>query len=139
MITMVGETQANIGNRFYFMGPLTDCKECKLRGVCFSLEPGALYEIVALRDNVHECGIHEGPVRVVEVEKRPVMASVASKQAIDGSTVTFEREKCMNIGCGNRAYCFPPGIKDGAKLRITEVIGELECPEEKSVTLVRFG
>lgn len=128
LITLIGMGQANIGNRFSFIGPLTECKECRLRGVCFNLEPGTLYEVTALRSTVHECPVHEGPVKAVEVEKRPIAAAVPRKQAIDGSTISFESAKCRNIGCGNRSFCAPPNIKDGAKLRITGIGEEAECP-----------
>ena len=89
LVTIVGETQARIGNRFYFMGPLTDCKECKLRNVCFNMEHGSLYEVIGLRDTVHDCAIRESKVRVVEVEKKPFRAAIPKKQAM-GSSVTFE-------------------------------------------------
>ncbi|MDR0335300.1 MAG: UPF0179 family protein [Methanomassiliicoccaceae archaeon] len=139
LITLIGETQARIGNRFYFTGPLTECKECRLRGICFNLEPGSLYEVVAVRDTIHDCPIHEGSVRVVEAERKPIPAAVPRKHAIDGSTVTFECRKCNNIGCGDRAYCVPVSIKDGTKLRITDVIGDLDCPNGENMVLVKLG
>ena len=139
LITLVGVTQARIGNRFYFIGPLTECKECRLRGVCFNLEPGSMYEVVALRDAVHECPVHEGSVRAVEVERKPIIAAVQSKLAIDGSTVTFENKRCDNIGCENRAYCVSICIKDSTKLRITDVLGDIECPNGENIKLVKLG
>jgi len=139
LITLIGETQARIGNRFYFVGPLTECKECRLRGVCFNLEPGSLYEVVALRDTLHDCPMHEGSVRVVEVEKKPTLASVLRKYAIDGNTITFESRRCDNLGCENRMYCIPMCIKDGTKLRITDVLGDIECPIGENLVLVKLG
>jgi len=139
LITLVGETQARIGNRFYFLGPLGDCKECRLRGICFNLEPGSLYEVVALRDTNHECSVHEGSVRAVEVERKPIPAAVSRKYAIDGSVITFESKRCDDLECENRVYCVPVSIKDGMKLRITEIIGDLECPRDEDVVLVKLG
>lgn len=139
LITLVGDSQADIGNRFYFMGPLTECKECRLRGICFNLEPSSLYEVVALRDTLHDCPVHEGSVRVVEVERRPIPAAVPAKHAIDGSTVTFESRRCDKLDCANRIYCVPVSIKDGTKLRISDVAGELECPNGEDVVLVMLG
>ena len=139
LITLIGETQARIGNRFYFLGPLTECKECRLRGVCFNLEPGSLYEVIGLRDTVHDCPVHEGNVKVVEVEKKPMLAAVPVKHAIDGSTITFESRRCDNLGCGNRSYCIPVSIKDGTKLKIVDILGDIECPNEESIMLVKLG
>ena len=34
LITLLGEPQAEAGKEFYFIGPMNDCKECKLKGVC---------------------------------------------------------------------------------------------------------
>ncbi|MCL2786594.1 MAG: UPF0179 family protein [Methanomassiliicoccaceae archaeon] len=139
LITLIGETQARIGNRFYFLGPLTECKECRLRGVCFNLEPGSLYEVVALRDTLHDCPVHEGSVRVVEVERKPMLAAVPSKHAIDGSMITFESKKCKEMGCENRNYCVPVSIRDGTKLKIVDMLGDLECPIGESMALVKLG
>jgi uncharacterized protein (UPF0179 family) len=139
LITLIGEGQARIGNGFYFMGPLSECKECRLRGICFNLEPGSLYEVVALRDTLHDCPVHQGSVRVVEAEHKPIQASVPRKQAIDGSTITFESKKCNNLGCTERIYCIPVSIRDGTKLRITDVLGDMECPEGESLVLVKLG
>ena len=139
LITLIGTAQARVGNRFYFIGPLSECRECRLRGICFNLEPGSLYEIVAMRDTVHDCPVHEGSVRVVEAERRPIQAAVPKKQAIDGSTVTFESRQCRNLGCAERNYCVPVSIRDGTKLRISDVIGDLACPIGENVTLVKLG
>lgn len=138
LITLIGEAQAKVGNRFYYMGPLTECKECRLKGVCFNLESGHLYEVTALRDTEHDCEIHESKVRVVEVEKRPTAAAVSGKKAIDGSMITFEMPKCDLIGCENYWYCHPVGIKDGMKLSITDVIGDIDCPKDDKLALVRL-
>ena len=138
LITLIGEKQARIGDRFYFMGSMTECRECRLRGVCFNLETGSLYEITALRDAVHECTVHEGTVRAVEVEKRPVTVAIPRKQAIDGSTITFESAKCRNIGCANRSICNPPSIRNGTKLRIADVGDDAECPCGLSLVFVKL-
>lgn len=102
------------------------------------MEPGSLYEVVALRDTVHECPIHEGSVRVVEVERKPTLAAVPRKYAIDGSTVTFESRRCDNIGCENYLYCVPIGIKNGSRLRITDIIGDIECSSGENIVLVKL-
>lgn len=138
LITLIGEPQAKVGNRFYYLGALTECKECRLKGVCFNLEPGHLYEVTALRDTEHDCEIHESKVRVVEVEKRPTLATVPRKKAIDGSMITYESVKCTNLGCVNYVNCHPIGIEDGMKLSITEMIGDIECPIDESLVLVKL-
>jgi uncharacterized protein (UPF0179 family) len=43
------------------------------------------------------------------------------------------------MGCENRIYCIPACMKDGTKMRITEVIGDIECSGNEKVVLVRLG
>ena len=137
LVTIVGETQARIGNRFYFMGPLTDCKECKLRNVCFNMEHGSLYEVIGLRDTVHDCAIRESKVRVVEVEKKPFRAAIPKKQAM-GSSVTFETRKCKNIGCENYQFCCPANAIDGRRLSIVDDVSDIKCPIGEQLRLVKL-
>jgi len=139
LITLIGETQARIGNRFYFLGPQTECRECRLKGVCFNLEAGRLYEIMNLRDTHHDCEMHESGVRVVEVEKKPVLVTVPRKFAIDGSMVTFESRKCSKLGCEYWQQCHPLGIKDGEKLLIVDIEGDISCPADEKLTLIKLG
>lgn len=139
LITLVGETQAHIGDRFYYLGPQTDCKECKLKGVCFNLEVGRQYEITKLRDTHHECELHEGGVRVVEVEKKPTLACVSKKLAIDGSVITFESSDCARLGCEHWSHCHPTGIRNGEKLAVTDIVEKVECPNDLELVLVKLG
>ena len=76
VVTLVGEIQAEIGNTLIFRGPLSECRDCKRKTVCFNLEEGTLYEIVSVRDKHHDCDVHEGGVRVVELKKAPVETSL---------------------------------------------------------------
>ena len=136
---MVGETQAHVGDRFYYIGPQTECKECKLKGVCFNLEAGRQYEIKSLRDTHHECEFHEGGVRVVEVEKIPTKACVPRKLAIDGSVITLGDNDCARLGCTYWNECHPVGLKAGDKLTVTDVIKKIECPNDIDLVLVKLG
>ncbi len=128
MITLVGETQARVGNRFYYMGPQLECRECKLRTVCFNLEAGHQYEITSVRDTHHDCDFHEGGVRVVEIMKIPTIATIPKKTAIEGSLITYEGVDCERMSCEHYGECHPIGIKSGDKLKIEKDLGEIDCP-----------
>jgi len=138
MITLIGEPTARVGNRFYYLGPLTDCRECKLRNVCFNLEPGGLYEVTKLRGQTHECIEREGLVHVVEVERLPIPAAVPKKQAMEGSVITVQLPRCNNPGCAHHALCFPIGAEDGRKYSVEEVGEDLECPVGEDMVSVRM-
>ena len=139
LITLIGEEQAKVGNRFYYMGPQTECKECRLKGVCFNLEPGRLYEITSLRDTRHECEVHEGGVRVVEVEKKPTMATILKKVAIEGSVITYDQSDCARMGCEHWQHCHPIGIRAGDKLTVNDIVGKVDCPIKDDLMLVKLG
>jgi hypothetical protein len=128
-VTLVGEKQAKEGRTFVFLGPLGECRDCRLKTVCFNLEEGRTYAITAVRNVHHDCKIHESGVRVVEVEKAPIRASVYPRNALEGTTVVWEQKDCPNIGCPNFLLCGPRGMKPGEKYRVVKVLGFLECPD----------
>ena len=99
LVTLIGDAHAHIGNRFYYLGPNDECRDCRLKNVCFNLDAGSLYEIVQLRDARHDCALREDQVRVVVVEKVPFQAAVPKKLAIDGSMITFESKACGRLDC----------------------------------------
>ncbi|MEM2944526.1 MAG: UPF0179 family protein [Methanomassiliicoccales archaeon] len=129
IITLIGERLAKEGAQFAYRGPITDCRDCKLKAVCFNLDAGGIYKITALRDVHHECRIHEEGVRVVEVEKLPLRCAVLQKYALEGSIVTLEEIKCSNIGCDRYRVCHPIGMEKNGKGKILKIIGEIACPE----------
>jgi hypothetical protein len=127
VITLIGEHQARKGEMFVYRGPLTECRDCKLKAVCFNLEAGGLYRITNVRDVKHECRIHEGGVCVVEVEKEKHNAALPMRSAIEGSTITFEVMKCDELGCENWRLCHPMGPEKSTKFRVAKVNKELKC------------
>jgi len=128
-ITLIGEKQAKEGAVFIYKGFVPDCRDCKLKAVCYNLDPGATYRIKSVRDVHHECKMHEDCVRVVEVEKLSSTIGVGQKFALEGSTITFEEIKCRNLGCEHFRLCHPVGVERGGKFKIKTVHGEVSCPE----------
>lgn len=127
-ITLISKSYADVGKEFYYMGPLPDCNGCKLKGVCFSLEPGSRYRIIEVRGQEHSCPEHmDDVVTAVKVEKVPTPAAVSKKLAIDGSVVTFQEPKCDNIGCPNYRLCHAPGKITGEKYIVSNVQDDIEC------------
>jgi len=129
LITLVGASGAEPGREFYYLGPIEECRDCRLKGVCFNLEAGSRYRIVEVRDQRHECREQEGDmVAAVVVEKVPTPGAVPKKSSIEGSVVTFQPSGCGRIGCPNYMLCNPIGKADGAKCSVVAVNGDLECP-----------
>ena len=128
LITLLSEPQAKAGGEFYFMGPLTDCKDCRLKGVCFNLEPGSRYRVVEVRGQRHPCEQCEGEVVAVEVEKVPTPGAVPKKGAMDGVTITYTEPKCHEVSCPNFRRCHAIGKREGQKYTVVSLGDDLECP-----------
>lgn len=128
LITLIGEPQARAGAEFYFMGPLTECKDCRLKGVCFNLEPGSRYRVVDVRNQRHPCEVSEGDVVAVEVEKVPTPGAVPKKGAMEGVTITYSEPKCQEVGCANFGRCHAVGKRDGQKYTVVRLGRDLDCP-----------
>jgi hypothetical protein len=136
LVTVVGEQQCRIGFEFVFGGPLADCRECKVKNVCFHLEPNRHYKVTEIRDVHHDCLIHEGGVRVVEVEKLPTKGALPKSAAVEGSMITFDETNCERLGCANYRLCRPWGAIGGMRFKIAQVDEEIECPRGRGLRAV---
>ncbi|MEE9224525.1 MAG: UPF0179 family protein [Thermoplasmata archaeon] len=138
LITLVGERQVKEGNEFIYLGSLTECKECKLKGVCFNLEEGRKYKIRNVRGVRHDCKIFDESVRVVEVEQAPLTVASNGKGAIVSSTITYNFPNCNEMSCSSYRLCHPIALKTGGKGKILEVGKDLDCTrgfELKEITI----
>ena len=68
LVTLIGEKLAKKDEEFIYIGPNNECRNCKLKTVCFNLKPGRKYRITNIRDKRHNCNVHEGTAAVVEVQ-----------------------------------------------------------------------
>jgi uncharacterized protein (UPF0179 family) len=130
-VTLIGEKQAIVGLEFFYLGPISDCRDCKVRTVCFNLESGRLYRIKEVRSSPqHECKIHEGRARAIEFEKVPIRRA-AFVEFLEGSPQVYEYDGsgCRQIGCENYGICKPMSIQRGERFRIVNVGSDVNCPE----------
>jgi len=125
LVTLVSSNLAREGYEFIYTGPTPECKTCKIKNACMSLEPGQRYRIARTRDISHDCKLHENVV-VVEVDKVPSRTAVESRHASENTIITLEERRCRNIGCEHHPFCshafFIPG-----KYRVIEVGEGLRC------------
>ena len=129
LITLIGEHLAKEGEEFIYRGPLPECRDCKLKAICFNLEAGGRYRIKSVRTVEHECRMHEDHVRVVEVVKVPHKCALQQKRAMEGSTITFEDIKCKTLGCVHYQVCHPVGLEKAMKFKVARIDEEISCPE----------
>ena len=134
-----GKKLAKPGSEFIFIGSNSDCKDCKVKTICFHLEKGAKYKIINARDVVHDCPQHEDNVVIVEVEEVPREAIIPKKQAMEGTTITFEPPNCNERGCQDYSLCFLVGMESGMKRQISKVAEKVECVNGQNRVKVILG
>ena len=127
LLTVIGKTIAKTGVEFIFMGPNSSCKECKVKNICFHLDQGSKYKIIDSRDVVHDCPQHDEGVVVVQVEEVPRQAVIPKRQAMEGTTITFELPKCDYRGCPHYNLCFPIGMENGMKKKVIQTHEKVDC------------
>jgi hypothetical protein len=129
LVTLIGEKLAKEGEEFVYLGPNNECKNCKLKNVCFNLKPKRKYKITKIRDKEHECSVHEGKVVVVEVREIPLLGSV-NKKLSEGTRVKVEKRVCKNIDCNHFEICTNIALQKDKSYSIKKVHGRMECPKD---------
>ena len=136
LVTLIGEKLAKVDNIFTYLGPNNECRNCKLKTVCFNLKVGRNYKITNIRDKKHNCNVHEGTAVVVEVEKQPIITAIDKKHT-EGSKTKIENNDCDNIGCKNYDLCKIDLQKDKNYV-IKKIHGDIECPIGKNLQKVEI-
>jgi len=126
LITLIGEKLAKKDAEFVYLGPNNECKNCKLKTVCFNLKLGRRYKITNIRDKKHNCNIHEGNAAVIEVEELPIITSI-DKKINEGKNTKIEKKSCNSIGCFYYEICNITIQKD-KKYTVKKILEEIECP-----------
>lgn len=126
LVTLIGEKLAKIDEEFIYLGPQNDCRNCKLKTVCFNLKPGRRYKITNVREKRHNCNAHEGNAAVIEVQELPIFTTI-DKNISEGTVTKIERENCGSIGCPNYELCRITLQKD-KKYKIAKIYEKVECP-----------
>ncbi|MHC1570745.1 MAG: UPF0179 family protein [Methermicoccaceae archaeon] len=141
IITLIGSEVATEGYEFIFRGGATECRTCRLKNACLNLHEGSKYRVVRLRDApVHDCPLHEGGVKAVEVVEAPFLVAIESRKAFAGSKVVYTPVECGENGCSMYELCHPMGLDEGDKCTITRVVGNMpeSCPKGISLKLVEL-
>ena len=126
LVTLIGEKLAKKECEFTYLGPNNECRNCKLKTVCFNLKPGRKYKITSVRDKRHNCNVHEGTASVIEVQEMPILIAV-DKSLSQGSEIKFKDNGCRSIGCNNYELCSVTIQKDKS-YTITKIYESIDCP-----------
>ena len=134
-ITLVGNKLAKVGAEFIFRGQAMECEKCKLKNTCLNLDKNKKYQVVNVRNGMdHECFLHDTSVRAVEVVPCPIIVTIESRKAFNGSKIVFDGPQCEKT-CASYATCHPQGLVDGDRYTIAEVLDDMVGPCEKGLAL----
>ncbi|RLF26229.1 MAG: hypothetical protein DRN01_05190 [Thermoplasmata archaeon] len=133
MVTLVGERMAKKGAEFTYLGPSSECKNCRLKTACFNLKKGRRYRIVGIRDKRHSCNLHDGGVHVVEVNELPIVVSVEKNNAKEGSEIGITTMDCMHLDCDNFELCHNPAVQVNKKYRVVKLLEKIECMDGRDL------
>ena len=131
LVTLIGEKIANEDIEFTYIGPNNECRNCKLKTVCFNLKVGRKYKIIKIRDKKHSCNVHEGSAVVVEVKEQPIITSIDNKYSL-GEKTSFDKKPCESIGCENYEICKIILNKD-KNYEIVKIFEGINCPIGKKL------
>lgn len=132
IVTLIGKDMAREGEVFQYIGPVMECRDCKIKNVCFNLEEGRWYRVTRVREQENECGLHlSGKVVAVEVEPVPVPVLLPKKSAIEGATVTYHPVNCDDPEL--QELCRPYGLKPDTKVTIESIGDEVTVGGEEYV------
>jgi len=127
-VTLIGEKLAEKDKEFIYLGPINECRNCKLKTVCFNLKPNRHYKIIKVRDKKHNCNVFEDGAVVVEVQELPIVSSIDKKLSL-GSKTIIDRKDCKSIGCINYNLCNNKALKKDKKYKIIKIFDKsLDCP-----------
>lgn len=137
-LTLVPETLAEKGYRFFFHGPNDgpECESCPVRLLCFRIPAGRHYEVTQVRKVTHPCDLHEGErVQVCLVEEVPFETTLERKH-LRGTAARWDPVPCGYPECPQYALCHPVGPAKGAKYTIKETGDKVDCPMHYDIARV---
>ena len=135
LVTLIGEKIAEKDLEFIYLGPLDECKDCKLKNICFNLKLYHRYKITDIRTKRHSCSVHTGDVIVVEVEHLPIRTAIDRKYP-KGSSTQVSPLTCDQIQCSYYESCVNPAVQKNKKYKIDEIFESIDCPQGLKLHLV---
>lgn len=130
-ISLIGLDLAKEDLEFTFVSPLVGCAECRIKNVCFNLEPGKNYRVKKVRDKVHPCNVfNHDQVATIEVEEVDEKVNLQyGRKVQEGSKVTLKSLECDHYTCPNIEACNLIHKREGMKATISKVEEKLDCPK----------
>lgn len=142
MITLIGKDLAKKGQEFVFLGPTSECENCRFKSSCVdNLEINRKYVVTGVKDNEQKCPIHSGGIVIpVEIDRAKIDLLTDSKSIFEGSTFTYEAPDC-DEKCDFHDLCFPEGLVENDKCIVLENNGKHkeECKKGYKLNKLTLG
>lgn len=142
MITLIGKDLAKEGQEFVFLGPASECENCRFKSSCVdNLEKNRKYVVTGVKDNEQKCSIHSGGVVIpVEIDRAKIDLLTDSKSIFEGSTFTYAAPDC-DEKCDFHDLCFPDGLVENDKCIVLENNGKHkeECKKGYKLNKLTLG
>ena len=142
MITLIGKDLAKEGQEFVFLGPASECENCRFKSSCVgNLEKNRKYVVTDVKENEQKCPIHSGGVVIpVEIDRAKIDLLTDSKSIFEGSTFTYNAPDC-DEKCDYHDLCFPDGLVENDKCIVLENNGKHhgECKKGRKLNKLTLG
>ena len=142
MITLIGKDLAKKVQEFVFLGPSSECENCRFKSSCVdNLEINRKYVVTGVKDNEQKCPIHSGGIVItVEIDRAKIDLLTDSKSIFEGSTFTYEAPDC-DEKCDFHDLCFPEGLVENDKCIVLENKGKHkeECKKGYKLNKLTLG
>ena len=136
-MTLIGKRLAVEGIEFTYLGANNECRNCKLKTVCFNLKSGRHYKITKIRDKQHSCNVHDGNVVVIEVKELPILTT-ADENLSEGIELKIKKKECRNIGCPYFELCNNMALQKDKTYRVEKIYEKIECLKDYKLNKVEL-
>ena len=137
VITLLPRSVAKIGYHFTNLGKAKTCDSCSLLKVCVdALKENYTYQVTEIKGIEHTCLIDNQTMVVCKVEEANDIISVRKQKYLDNIILNRETLDCCEILCKYFENCMSPIYCDQEKIKILQIIEDIECPLKYELVLV---
>jgi len=137
---LIDKEYARLGEKFYFKVS-DECMRCKYKEICLKDKiEDMLYEVIEVKRPLHKivCKITGREAYLVRVKPVNLKIALPTKDVIVGASLYYSPIHCGEERCPYLSYCKSNITNQGKsiKIKILKIIGEIDCPLSKKLTLV---
>ena len=137
IVTLLPKDTAKIGYQFTHLGKVQICNQCSLLKVCVDvLKENFSYQVTEVRKKEHICLIDNQIMIVCNVEEASDIISVRKQKFLENIVLNRAVLMCNEILCQYYENCMSPVYIKQEKVKIVNIIKDIECPLKYDLVLV---